>query len=78
MDVPPQQEDWVAADATTVEGMDGLPRELYDMIAEFAQTGTVSKEQAEGDREAFMKERANFVMEHNEEVFEVEFNMCEH
>ena len=77
-DVPPQQEDWVAADTETVEGMGGLPRELYDMITEFAQAGTVSKEQAEGDREEFMKERANFVMEHNEEVFEVEFNMCEH
>ncbi|RPD53854.1 hypothetical protein L226DRAFT_548383 [Lentinus tigrinus ALCF2SS1-7] len=77
-DVPPQQQDWVVEDAETVQGMQTLPQELYDIVTDYAQTGTISREEAERNREEFMKERAHFIMEHNEEVFEVEFNMCEH
>ncbi len=34
--------------------------------------------EAEVDREELMKERAQFVVKHNQKVFEAEFAMCEH
>ncbi len=77
-DVPPQQRDWVDEDAAAMEALHVLPRELFDLVVDYARTGTVSREEAEKDREELMKERAGFVMEHNEQVFELEFNMCEH
>ncbi|KAI0689899.1 hypothetical protein C8T65DRAFT_588313 [Cerioporus squamosus] len=77
-DVPPQQQDWVSSAAATIEGLQVLPQELYDMALEYAKAGTISREEAERDREQLMEERASFVIEHNEQVFELEFNMCEH
>ena len=55
-----------------------LPRELFDMIANPALEGTISREEAKADRKELMKERKNFVMQHNEDVFEVRFSLCEH
>ena len=55
-----------------------LPQELFDMVAGHVREGTITREQAEADRDALMKERSEFVIEHNERVYEIEFNMCEH
>ncbi|KAH9850235.1 hypothetical protein C2E23DRAFT_735740 [Lenzites betulinus] len=77
-DVPPQQEDWLMAEMHRVPAMLDLPAELFEMVAEHAMGGTISRKEAEEHREQLMAERADFVLQHNEEVFEVKFNMCEH
>ncbi|EIW52138.1 uncharacterized protein TRAVEDRAFT_135946 [Trametes versicolor FP-101664 SS1] len=77
-DVPPQQAEWSMAEMLRVPAMQGLPVELFDMVADYATTGTMSREEAEEHRKGLMAERANFVVQHNEGVFELEFNMCEH
>ncbi|KAH9856285.1 hypothetical protein C2E23DRAFT_722900 [Lenzites betulinus] len=77
-DVPPQQEDWSMAEMHRVPAMLNLPVELFDMVAEHAKEGTISRKEAEEHRDQLMTERANFVLQHNEEVFEIEFSMCEH
>ena len=55
-----------------------LPQELFDMVAGYVKQGVISRKQAEEDRDALMKERSSFVMELNEDRYELEFNMCEH
>ncbi len=77
-DVSPQQQEWMTEDASSVEALQTLPRELYDIVMGHALTGTISREDAETNRQELMEERARFVMEHNEQVFEMQFNMCEH
>ncbi|KAI0708785.1 hypothetical protein C8T65DRAFT_576237 [Cerioporus squamosus] len=77
-DVPPQQEEWVREDAADMAELRTLPRELQDIVMRYARVGTISRGEAVRDREELMKERASFVMEHNEQVFETKFNMCEH
>ncbi|MFB8007679.1 DUF4246 domain-containing protein [Nocardia sp. NPDC056000] len=41
-------------------------------------TSTMTRAQAEGYREELMRERKFFVDEHNEEIYEREFSLCEH
>ncbi|MET9767155.1 DUF4246 domain-containing protein [Streptomyces sp. NPDC006415] len=41
-------------------------------------TSTITREQAESYREELMRERKFFVDEHNEQLFEREFSLCEH
>ncbi|TFK79080.1 hypothetical protein K466DRAFT_606414 [Polyporus arcularius HHB13444] len=78
MNVPPQQREWYLDEMNRIPALRKLPRELFDMIAEYVLEGTITRAEAEADREELMEERKNFVMEHNEEVFEVSFNLCEH
>ncbi|MGW2589119.1 DUF4246 domain-containing protein [Streptomyces sp. NPDC001515] len=44
----------------------------------WSATSTMTREQAEGFREELMRERTFFVDEHNDQVFEREFSLCEH
>ncbi|MDI3389004.1 DUF4246 domain-containing protein [Streptomyces sp. B-S-A8] len=44
----------------------------------WAETSTMTLEQAKGHREQLMHERKFFVDEHNEELYEREFSLCEH
>ncbi|HEY3506254.1 MAG TPA: DUF4246 domain-containing protein [Actinocatenispora sp.] len=44
----------------------------------WADTSTMTLEQAKGYREQLMKERKFFVDEHNEQLYEREFSLCEH
>ncbi|KAI0324708.1 hypothetical protein GY45DRAFT_1349273 [Cubamyces sp. BRFM 1775] len=77
-DVPPQQAEWSMEEMMRVPALKSLPTELFDMVAGYALDGTISRKEAEEHRDKLMNERANFVMEHNEHVYELEFNMCEH
>ena len=76
--VPPQQREWYVEEMERVPALQRLPCELYDMIAGYALDGTITREEAEEIREELMEERRNFVVEHNETVFEVPYNLCEH
>ncbi|MFE5792628.1 DUF4246 domain-containing protein [Streptomyces sp. NPDC056503] len=44
----------------------------------WSDTSTMTLEQAKGHREELMKERKFFVDEHNEQLYEREFSLCEH
>ncbi|WP_327712604.1 DUF4246 domain-containing protein [Streptomyces sp. NBC_00464] len=44
----------------------------------WSDTSTMTLEQAKGFREQLMQERKFFVDEHNEQVYEREFSLCEH
>ncbi|OJT09476.1 hypothetical protein TRAPUB_14056 [Trametes pubescens] len=77
-DVPPQQAEWYRDAVYGAERFRRLPQELVDMILEYVLESTVSLEQAKADREALTEERVQFVVSHNEKVFEDTFNMCEH
>ncbi|MFD8687442.1 DUF4246 domain-containing protein [Streptomyces sp. NPDC059651] len=44
----------------------------------WSDTSTMTLEQAKGFREQLMRERKFFVDEHNEQLFEREFSLCEH
>lgn len=44
----------------------------------WSETSTMTREQAECYREQLMQERKFFVDEHNEQVYEREFSLCEH
>ncbi|TFK85149.1 hypothetical protein K466DRAFT_552529 [Polyporus arcularius HHB13444] len=76
--VPPQQREWYLDEMERIPVLRKLPRELFDMIADYALEGTITRAQAEADREELMNERRKFVMQHNEDVFEVTFSLCEH
>ena len=77
-DVPPQQAHWAIEEMGKAPGLGKLPQELYDAIVKCTTAGLVSRAEAEEDREKLMMERLMFVAAHNQQVFEVEFNMCEH
>ncbi|KAI0773048.1 hypothetical protein BD413DRAFT_656192 [Trametes elegans] len=77
-DVPPQQEGWTMNEMLRAPALLNLPVELFDLVADYTKTATMSRAEAEEHREKLMAERANFVIEQNEKVFEMEFNMCEH
>ena len=77
-DVPPQQQDWALDEAERVPQLQKLPLELFDMIVDRAKEGMMTRAQAEEHRAKLMEERSNFVVQHNEEVFEMDFNLCEH
>ncbi|KAI0708765.1 hypothetical protein C8T65DRAFT_576187 [Cerioporus squamosus] len=76
--VPPQQEDWSMDEVEKVPALQKLPIELFDMVTQYVKPGVMSREKAEDHRAELMKERSRFVVEHNENVYELEFNMCEH
>ncbi|MFD5289214.1 DUF4246 domain-containing protein [Streptomyces rochei] len=44
----------------------------------WAETSTMTLEEAKGYREELMRERKFFVDEHNEQLYEREFSLCEH
>ncbi len=77
-DIPPQQEKWLTDEMLRAPGLQVLPGELIKMIADHATEATMSQQEAEEHRERIMHERQTFVLWHNEDVYEVEFNMCEH
>ena len=77
-DVLPQQAEWSIAEIARAPALKNLPVGLFDMVAGYIMEGTISRKEAEEHREKLMEERANFVMESNENVYEMEFSMCEH
>ncbi|KAI0643487.1 hypothetical protein C8Q79DRAFT_183097 [Trametes meyenii] len=77
-DVPPQQAEWAMDEMVRAPGLQALPMELFEMVADRVRDGAISREEAERHREELMKERVRFVAQHNEQVYEMEFNMCEH
>ncbi len=77
-DVPPQQRSWYEDAMARIPALRELPTELYDMIASYALAGTISREEAEEVRKRLMKERSNFVVTQNEDVYELNFSLCEH
>ncbi|KAI0737515.1 hypothetical protein C8Q80DRAFT_1114990 [Daedaleopsis nitida] len=76
--VPPQQADWSINELEKSAALGKLPQELFDMVAGYVREGVMTREEAEAEQEKLMEERAQFVMEHNEKVYELEFGMCEH
>ncbi|TFK53671.1 hypothetical protein OE88DRAFT_1655905 [Heliocybe sulcata] len=82
--VPPQQYEWYMRELRRAPALKKLPVELFDIIAGLVKEdgsgtgGAITLDQAKAVREELMEERANFVVELNEEVYEMEFNMCEH
>ncbi len=58
--------------ATIVSSADVPPQQPW------ADTSTMTLEQARAYREELMQERKYFIDEHNEELFEREFSLCEH
>ena len=77
-DVPPQQREWALEEVENLPCLQKLPAELRCMIAEHVAENMLTRAQAEEHRAKLMEERSNFVVKHNEEVFELEFNLCEH
>ncbi|KDQ59187.1 hypothetical protein JAAARDRAFT_33915 [Jaapia argillacea MUCL 33604] len=82
--VPPQQHEWYFREIRKPSSLSALPLELFDMVndelmeAPERPGGIITMEQAKEERQKLMDERANFRVEHNKEIFEMEFNMCEH
>ncbi|KDQ59172.1 hypothetical protein JAAARDRAFT_33900 [Jaapia argillacea MUCL 33604] len=82
--VPPQQHEWYFREIGKAPSLTGLPLELFDMITDKlvgetdGRGGIITMEQAKEERQKLMVERADFRVEHNKKVFEMEFNMCEH
>ncbi|RDX42431.1 hypothetical protein OH76DRAFT_1362802 [Lentinus brumalis] len=76
--VPPQQEDWSIDELVKAPALQNLPTELFEMVTEYVKPGVMSREKAKEHRAGLMKERSSFVVQHNEKVYELEFNMCEH
>ena len=83
-DVLPQQESWWKSDSwaevacAAAPPISTLPRELYNEVISYASLGTMSRAEAEQWRKDFMGERSEFTFHHGKEVFEIEWNMCEH
>ncbi|KAI1091929.1 hypothetical protein F5B19DRAFT_456821 [Rostrohypoxylon terebratum] len=55
--VPPQQEDWWVREVRTISPLSSLPREIFDMIMDFAGGVLMNQEKAEILRESLVKER---------------------
>ncbi|KDQ52810.1 hypothetical protein JAAARDRAFT_39798 [Jaapia argillacea MUCL 33604] len=77
-DVPPQQRRWYEDELAKIPALLNLPVELQDIIKRYTLAGKITMEQAQEERELLMEERVNFRIDHNEQVFEIQFNMCEH
>ena len=77
-EVPPQQEDWSMEALERAPAMQHLPTELFEMIAEYVKPAFMSREKAEEHRAGLMEERTGFIIDQNENVYELEFHMCEH
>ncbi|KAI0737516.1 hypothetical protein C8Q80DRAFT_1276274 [Daedaleopsis nitida] len=76
--VPPQQADWSINELEKSTALSKLPQELFEMVAGYVREGMMTREEAEQQQQKLMEERADFVMEHNERVYELGFAMCEH
>ncbi|KAH9887386.1 hypothetical protein C8Q73DRAFT_657144 [Cubamyces lactineus] len=76
--VPPQQAHWYRDLIYNAQPFRRLPVELVETILNYALEGAITLEEAVDDREELMNERAQFVVAHNDEVFEAPFAMCEH
>ncbi|EIW62540.1 uncharacterized protein TRAVEDRAFT_115077 [Trametes versicolor FP-101664 SS1] len=76
--VPRQQAQWYRDAVYGAKISARLPPELVELILGYVLEGMVTEGEAMVDREELMKERAHFVMTHNQNVFEAEFAMCEH
>ena len=76
--MPPQQADWATEALGGARTLQQLPQELFDIVVDYARNDKVSRKEAEDVREQLMAERSTFVVEHNRELFEVEFYRCEH
>ncbi len=79
--VPPQGRDWwfqellgLAEEGSNRLGL--LPTELLDLIVDFMDLMT--RKEAEEVRLQLMDERTVFVRENSENMFDTQFNMCEH
>ncbi|OCH91965.1 hypothetical protein OBBRIDRAFT_752203 [Obba rivulosa] len=77
-EVLPQQRSWCEDEMARVPRLQQVPVELYDIIRDDVVDGTITLDEAKKERWRLMEERASFVFRHNEEIFELEFNMCEH
>ncbi|KAI9061577.1 hypothetical protein FKP32DRAFT_1575681 [Trametes sanguinea] len=76
--IPPQNAQWYRDAVYGCSAFQKLPAELIETILSYVLEGTVDLDQAKADREELMKERAQFITTHNEDVFEAPFSMCEH
>lgn len=76
--VPPQQAQWYRDAVYDTSIVKKLPTELVELILKYVLESAVTMKEAMVDREELMKERAQFVVKHNQKVFEAEFAMCEH
>ncbi|KAI0324721.1 hypothetical protein GY45DRAFT_1288418 [Cubamyces sp. BRFM 1775] len=76
--IPPQQAHWYRDLIYSAKPFQKLPVELVETILLYALEGAITVEEAMEDREELMQERAQFIVEHNSEVFEAPFAMCEH
>ncbi len=76
--MPPHQEDWVFEELEAAPAFRKLPQELFDIGTGYVTGSVLLRKDAEEHRARLMEERSRVVMSHNEEVYEVPFNMCEH
>ena len=76
--VPPLQRQWYLDEVRHIQRMQQLPQELWDYIMDMALEGTMSREEAEEERLKLMQERGRSNVQLNNELFQQEFDMCEH
>nr|VWO98931.1 Kinesin motor protein [Ganoderma boninense] len=76
--VPPLQKEWYLDEVKQIPRMQTLPQELWDYVMDMALEGTMSREEAEEERKKLMEERGSSVETLNYELFQRDFNMCEH
>ena len=55
-----------------------LPNELIDIILNHVGDGLIDRAQAEKYRDELMKERSAMIKANTDDMFTVQFNMCEH
>lgn len=82
--VPPQQSDWYMRETERAPALKSLPVELFEMVTDYLKPdaegkgGIITLVEAKEERKELMEERQNAVITQNEEVYEAQFNMCEH
>ena len=81
--VVPQQEAWledveVVRAAMPALRAKGVSKRRREEVVQSAREAGMGREEAEAVREQFMRERSQFVVHQAQEVYELEFNMCEH
>ncbi|KAF8986366.1 hypothetical protein BGZ46_005551 [Entomortierella lignicola] len=75
--VPPQQKDWAGPEGLLLKVAESMPPEIFAKIDDLVGW-PMGLEEAKEHRKELMKERAKFVEETNEEMFERPFSLCEH
>ena len=75
-DVPPPQAEWGLDEAAKFPLIQELPQELFDIVRGYV--GGMSRSEVEGHHKKLMEERANFMVELDENVFDTKFSLCEH